>query len=181
MGDRDGPRKRPPGNPHAISSRHEPSLGVTRDLSARVEYLDVSEVTNTPASIDEAPAQFNLLVAVEELGEVATYRLICAPADRARPTQKVRYVAGHSSIHPPSAGHMSTGSLAILVDESKCDGAKARISIERSGNLLRQTSELSVVIEKPDEFLVAAPNPAVTSTWNTEVARYFQHTDIVTR
>ena len=88
------PWKRPTRNPHAISTRQSPPIGVTTDLGAGVKDLDIGQVADPPTSIDEPPAEFDLLVAVEQLGEVTADLLVGGAADGTRPAEEICDITG---------------------------------------------------------------------------------------
>ncbi len=58
-----------------------------------MEHLDICEVSDSPAGVDQTPTQLDLLVPVEEGGEVATDLLVCVTADRTGTTEEQRNLA----------------------------------------------------------------------------------------
>ena len=107
MDDGNGPGKSSSGDPHPVATGEEPSVGVAGDLGARVEDLDVGEVSDLPPSVDEPPAQFDLLVPVEELGEVTADLFIRLTTDRGRTTKEVGHITGLGWVSPSSPGNVA--------------------------------------------------------------------------
>lgn len=144
-----------------------------------MEHLDVGEVANTPSGIDEPPAQLDLFVPVEQLGEVSPDLLVRRSADRARSAQKQCDLPRPARVSPSQSRHMTTRRVSVFVDETKRHGAQPRVILEGSVDVTGIASQHGVVVQESDDCGTTVSCPLVATTRNPEVLRQHQHAHVI--
>jgi hypothetical protein len=132
------------------------------DLGARVEHRHVGEVPDAPSVVDEAPAQLDLLVPVEQFGEVATRRLV-------RHARIAEAPPRNRATSPERSGDVPRGRGTWRRADDPSSSTSRSDTAPRSGlpaNSSRMRSDAPrrsdrIVVEEPDDGSGALREPSV--------------------
>jgi teichoic acid transport system permease protein len=143
-----------------------------------MEDLDVAEIADPPPCIEQSPAQLDLLVAVEELGEVAADLVIGDSTDDTGATEEVGDVTTDLGGAATGAGDVPAGGAAVLVDEPQRHRAQLRVGGERLHDLGGAAPELRIVVEEADERLGRRSHAQIAPTGYAEVELALDQSDV---
>ena len=149
------------------------------DVGARVEHLDIGQIPNDPAGVDEPPAQLDFLVAVEEVGEVSADLFVRTPPNRTGAAEKQRHVARPVRVFAAEPRDVSASGLAVLVHEPQSDRAQVRIVLKGELDSLGIATQFGVVVEEADDRRVTSTHTQVAPARDPEILRKGQQVDAV--
>jgi hypothetical protein len=147
---------------------------MTFDGSSRMKDLDVCEVADGPSRVDEAPAQLNLLVAVEEVGEVPADIFVRFPSNNACAAEKERNLATPIRIASTKPWDVAPRCRTILIHQSQRNSSQPRIGVERLADTIDVAKELGIVVKEADKLAGCSPQSDIPSGRHTNVFRQSQ-------
>ena len=146
-------------------------MAVTADLGRGVEDLDVGGVPDPPPAVEETPGQIELLVAVEQVGVVATRRHEVGPANRTGSPEEVADRPGAVGIAPARPWHVAPCGPALVVDQAEGHDRKLGIPVEpvddQVGRARREHG--GVIVQEPEDLAPGGLGPGVAAARNPPV------------
>ena len=157
---------------HTVASGESPPLRVAFDSSSGMEHLDVRQVTDVPAGVDETPAQLNLLMAVEQVVKVSADFFVGAPPDCACSTQERCHVATASRAPSAKARYVPPSRFTAFVNQTECNDAQSWVGLECCRNRpVDSGGRHRIIIEKPHDWRVGVTYTHVPAAWDPQVYR----------
>lgn len=135
-----------------------------------MDDLGVGHVSDHVSTIDETPGEFDLLVRVEELVEVA------ADIEERLPTNRTGTAEEHGDRPGPvrparaRAGDVTAQGVTLLVDDTECRDCTVRPACELATDAsCRSRSKGGVVVEEADDLAASGIDAGVSPTGHADV------------